>query len=123
MDDTISRQAAIDEVLAWLKDSMSDKKNGKPLTERLKDLPSAQPEQDEWCTDCKEYDSEKHCCHRFGKVIRKTVEELKADNPEIIFCKNCKHWYLDADTGMACEYTNMSKPEDGFCNWAERKEE
>lgn len=43
-DDTISRQMAIDEVLAWLKDSMSDKKNGKPLTERLKDLPSVQPE-------------------------------------------------------------------------------
>lgn len=43
--DTISRQAAIDEVVAWLKDRMTDGKNEKPLTERLKDLPSAQPEQ------------------------------------------------------------------------------
>ena len=24
----------------------------------------------EWCTDCKEYDQEKHCCHRWTKVIR-----------------------------------------------------
>ncbi|MBO6015305.1 MAG: hypothetical protein J6S50_05740 [Oscillospiraceae bacterium] len=44
MNDSIGRQAAIDEVVAWLKDSMSDGKNGKPLTERLKDLPSTQPE-------------------------------------------------------------------------------
>lgn len=41
---------------------------------------SAQPELEEfeWCHDCKEYDQEKHCCHRFTKVIRNTVEELKA---------------------------------------------
>lgn len=44
MDDLISRQAAIDEVVTWLKDRMTDGKNGKPLTDRLKDLPSAQPE-------------------------------------------------------------------------------
>ena len=31
----------------------------------------------EWCTDCKEYDQEKHCCHRWTKVIRQTVEEMK----------------------------------------------
>lgn len=31
---------------------------------------------------CKEYDQEKHCCHRWTKVIRQTVEELKAAEPE-----------------------------------------
>ena len=31
----------------------------------------------EWCPDCKEYDKENHCCHRFTKVIRQTVEECK----------------------------------------------
>ena len=31
----------------------------------------------EWCTDCKEYDQEKHCCHRFTKVIREAVGEMK----------------------------------------------
>lgn len=35
-------------------------------------------EEFEWCTDCKEYDQEHHCCHRATKVIRKTVEELEA---------------------------------------------
>lgn len=33
----------------------------------------------EWCHDCKEYDKENYCCHRWSKVIRNTVEELKAD--------------------------------------------
>ena len=31
----------------------------------------------EWCTDCKEYDQEKHCCHRFSKIINQTVEEVR----------------------------------------------
>lgn len=30
----------------------------------------------EWCTDCKEYDKEKHHCERYCKVIRSSVEEL-----------------------------------------------
>lgn len=36
----------------------------------------------EWCHDCKEYDTEKHCCPRFNKVIRQTVAELEADRSE-----------------------------------------
>lgn len=29
----------------------------------------------EWCTGCKEYDTEKHCCPRFNQVIRRTMNE------------------------------------------------
>ena len=43
----------------------------------LNDIPSAELEDFEWCHDCKEYDQEKHCCHRWTKVIRNTVEEIK----------------------------------------------
>lgn len=32
----------------------------------------------EWCTDCKEYDHKNHCCHRWTKRIRDTVEEMKS---------------------------------------------
>lgn len=28
---------------------------------------------------CKEYDREKHCCHRWTKVIRETVEEMQSE--------------------------------------------
>lgn len=41
---------------------------------------------------------------------------------ELVRCKDCKHWYPDADCGMACEFTNMSQPEDGYCNWGVRKD-
>lgn len=45
----------------------------------IEGLPSAQPNLDEWCRDCKEYDKEKHCCPRWNRVIRQTVEDLKAE--------------------------------------------
>ena len=40
----------------------------------------------------------------------------------VVRCKDCKHWYPDADCGMACELTNMSQPEDGYCNWGVKKD-
>ena len=42
---------------------------------------------------------------------------------ELVRCGDCKHWYMDADVGMACMFTNLSQPEDGYCNWAVRAEE
>jgi len=44
--------------------------------------PQPEPEEFEWCNTCKEYDQDKHCCHRWTKVIRETVEELKQAQPE-----------------------------------------
>lgn len=40
---------------------------------------SAQPELNEWCHDCKEYDKEHHCCPRWNRVIRTTLEEAQPD--------------------------------------------
>ena len=45
-------------------------------------IPSAEEEEFEWCHDCKEYDQDAHCCHRFSKRIRQAVEEIKADRPQ-----------------------------------------
>jgi hypothetical protein len=38
-----------------------------------------EPRTFKWCTDCREYDQEKHCCHRWSKAIRNTVEEMKQE--------------------------------------------
>lgn len=85
MNDTIYKQAAIevieseldsiDHVPQWVFDR---------LTNRLRELPSAEPEYrlDEWCTDCKEYDQERHCCPRFNHVIRATLPKLTAQRGE-----------------------------------------
>ena len=32
---------------------------------------------DEWCPGCKEYDKDRHCCPRFSKVIRGTLDEVE----------------------------------------------
>lgn len=48
----------------------------------IEELPSVAPQEPQsfkWCTDCKEYDQEKHCCHRWSKVIRDTIEEMKQE--------------------------------------------
>lgn len=81
--DTISRQAAIDEVVAWLKDRMSDKKNGKPLTDRIKDLPSAQPERKtgKWILDR----SGAYCCSKCMEPCAGYVMMKPRDK----FCKMC----------------------------------
>ena len=44
-------------------------------------LPSAEHDYkfDEWCTECKEYDRERHCCPRFNHVIRTTLQEVQKD--------------------------------------------
>lgn len=38
-------------------------------------VPAAHPELDEWCDGCKEYDTEKHCCPRFNRVIRSALDD------------------------------------------------
>lgn len=80
MNDLISRQAAIDAAdrADYTGLSVEDvKKVTDEVIEELKQLPSAQPEQhyDEWCTDCKEYDKERHCCPRFNRVIRTAMAD------------------------------------------------
>lgn len=78
MSDLIDRQNAIN-VFEILSDKMTNE--GKTMMAQaisvLMDLSSAKPDMDEWCTNCKEYDQEKHCCPRWNKVIRKTVEEMQ----------------------------------------------
>ena len=35
---------------------------------------------DEWCTDCKEYDTEKKCCPRFNRVIRGAMKREPSED-------------------------------------------
>ena len=75
-DDTISRQAALDAL------NGIDEYNPRSIF-AITELPPVQPEPEEfeWCHTCREYDQEKHCCHRWTKVIRQTVEDVKATQP------------------------------------------
>ena len=80
-------------------------------------LPSAQPDLDEWCTDCKEYDTERNCCPRFNKVIR---EALKEAQPEVVHCRDCRY----ENTGE-CEHKFglLVANDENFCSYGERRED
>lgn len=73
--DAVSRQAVL-ELIADYDLSMGQVVRG------IHALPSVTPQEPKtfkWCDTCKEYDQEKHCCHRWSKVIRDTVEEMKQE--------------------------------------------
>lgn len=90
MSDLISRQTAMYEFLAELARrernnllhtwTTADVKYF--IAEILEQLPTVDADEFEWCTDCKEYDHDAHCCHRWTKVIRNTVNDLKAQGYE-----------------------------------------
>ena len=76
---------------------------------------------------CKEYDQEKHCCHRWTKVIRQTVEEVKRqyalEYPKIIHCEDCKFYTpmnRKLKTGI-CSLTMHHLGDEGFCSDAEMR--
>jgi hypothetical protein len=129
MSDFIRREDATKAVY-----NLSDKLSDEMLfvdavIDELENLPSAEPDSGEfeWCHDCKEYDQEKHCCHRWTKVIRKTVEEVKSqyalEYPKIIHCEDCK-FYTPMNRALKtgiCSLTMHHLGDDGFCSDAEKR--
>ena len=77
--DLIDRQEAIDALHTWFRDGFEEDKwwNSTHVLAALEGVPSAHPELDEWCDTCKEYDQERHCCPRWNRVIKTTLEEVK----------------------------------------------
>lgn len=132
MSDLIDRQKAIDILKSMMQDCFpEDEEELDAVVTTVREIPSAEPEcqEFEWCHDCKEYDQEKHCCHRWTKVIRQTVEEVKAqyvlEYPEIVHCEDCK-FYTSMNrklkTGI-CSLTAHHLGDEGFCSDAERRKQ
>lgn len=98
--DLIWRSDAIDRAKhAWAK--------GLEPSQYIELIPSAQPETFEWCHDCKEYDQEKHCCHRWTKQIRKTVAELEADYPKAMK-DELEYWKKRAEKAESDYYITVT---------------
>lgn len=132
--DCISRQAAIEAIkkvdyvivynVAMTQEEVIDAATDTliaALTRDIEELPSAEPEPnfDEWCTDCKEYDNERHCCPRWNRVIRETLKDVQPERKtgkwiwlsstydrvpcEMRFmCSECHHEVITHD-GRPCE--------------------
>lgn len=60
----------------------------------------AEPVEFEWCHDCKEYDQNAHCCHRWTKVIRNTVNDLKTQGYEPVRHGHWEVWFENEETRM-----------------------
>lgn len=83
----------------------------------------------EWCTDCKEYDKDNYCCHRWSKMIRNTVEELK-EYSGLVRCKDCRfsEIFQNDSSGVMAMYCRAFTfermvAEDDYCSYGERREE
>lgn len=95
------------------------------VMEAIQRAPTIDPEPhyDEWCTDCKEYDHERHCCPRWNRVIRETLKDAQ---PEIIRCKDCEYGDQDEVGRWFCTSLGCQIGDDdgsGFCADAERRTE
>ncbi len=76
MHDLIDRQMAIDILDAY--QVMVENGEENPYTWarfRMSELPSAQQD----CTECPEYDTERHYCPKYCDVIKQTLEEAKQE--------------------------------------------
>ena len=91
------------------------------MWDEINALPSAEEESFEWCVGCKEYDQEKHCCHRYSKVIRQAFEEMK-----VVHCIDCKHSEYDSAYGERwCHYNGKAEVVDDYhyCRDGEKKDD
>lgn len=115
MDDLISRQALCEYAL--------NQKDKSVTPNDIMRFPSVQPGLDEWCKDCKEYDKERHCCPRWNRVIRETVEEWKSNQPEIIHCGDCRHWKNNHLCECLSRYGTFETEIYFYCGFAEKRDE
>ena len=56
-------------------------------------------------------------------LLRKDLRNLPSAQPELVRCKDCKHYYaLNEVRGNCSEYNFVEKIPIDFCSWAERRE-
>ena len=126
MSELISRQAAIDALRSCYDTETVTMDNGDEYIHygdavgEIEQLPPAQtePNLDEWCDSCKEYDTERHCCPRWIKVIRQTLadaqpeQHIDADGTLWITVpdfKNVKRVIVDEEKSKFCRQFYMGE--------------
>ena len=92
MHDLIDRKAAIDILDAYQVMVENGEENPYSWARfRMSELPAAQQD----CTECEEYDTERHYCPRYCDVIRQTLEEAKQERTG--------RWIHETDSGTGME--------------------
>lgn len=134
MSDAISRQAAIDAVIKHLQ---LDYEYAWGVREAINGLPSAEPGRltdDDFETiriHLNAYKEQLCNQHRweeaeeYQRIIDRFMAFASAE-PEIIHCKDCKHWmraYLDISGKFGCNIMRDYTAPNDYCFKAERKED
>jgi len=125
--DLISRKAVLDTICSYgtelerlgiyqitvcnMKQSLCD------LIEELPTIPQtdyANYEAFGWCKGCKEYDTEKHCCHRYSSFIRESLQDsinavLEDIKEDILKEINNHSFFSSSQKGLAIAYKIIDK--------------
>jgi hypothetical protein len=109
-EDIISRQAVIN-IVEFECGEWSGL--AKTIVKAIEQLSSVRLDYDanEWCHDCKEYNHEKHCCPRYNKIIKKTIEEIKElyiGTAEWVLLDEC------SNSGYYCSYCRKKLVKEGW---------
>lgn len=135
MKDTIERQAIINELESWLKVkgySEGELNIIKAVLYELQSLPSAKPNLQQSCNQlATDLISRQALLAEYDRLhvgepgrARKMIEDAQSIQPEIIYCKDCKHRYVDGDNVRfnVCELNhNKVQDDDWYCADAERR--
>lgn len=73
-----------------------------------------------WCRNCREYDKEKHCCHKFSTLIRETVAEIEREY-KLTGCTECGHF--DFNEGYCDKWKRYVPDYGGGCTWGKPKDD
>ena len=102
MNDLISRQAALDALAEW---------HDVAITNRLNNLPSAQPEPSQVARD-------------IATIIENEQDMRVIARNDIVRCKDCKHNPKDEWFGCPMSHLNeKQRPETAWCWKGERKDD
>ena len=55
--------------------------------------------------------------------VREQIKDLPSAQPEIIRCKDCKHWACDDSKSYCDELGIFDRDMNSYCSYAKRKEE
>lgn len=72
-----------------------------------------------WCRNCKEYDKEKGCCHKFSTLIRETVAEIEREY-KLTGCVDCEHF--DFNEGYCDKWKQYVPDYGGGCTWGKPRD-
>ena len=67
--DMVEQYAKENGFVIWTKEQTED------TLRKLLNYMDTEKQTEEYCDTCKEYDKDKHCCHRFSRVIKDTLDD------------------------------------------------